>query len=294
LTAIITSGSIGKLLKDNIDTTISSRLSSTGYTAPDNIDIAMIKADVENMTTGLPAIKTAVASIPNNPLLTTDNRLDNLNATISSRSTQSSVDGIISTLSGLISGIWSAGTRTLTNFGTLSSDIWSAGTRTLTGFGSLVSDITISVWSGFGALTADIVTGVWTSGTRTLTGFGTLIADISSAIWGAVSRTLTSAPGPSAADIWAYMTRTLTSGGGGGGITPADVWDEARAVRLLAFCERIKLTDIVYNSNGDIISGTLKTYASDVDILSDTPLAQYQMVGNYNGLQLTNYQVKKT
>ncbi len=46
-------------------------LLASGYTAPDNTDIA--------------AIKTAVAAIPTNPLLTTDARLNDLDAAISSR-----------------------------------------------------------------------------------------------------------------------------------------------------------------------------------------------------------------
>lgn len=51
-----------------------------------------------------------------------------------------------------------------------------------------------------------IGTEVWASTTRTLTSFGTLATSISTAVWSAVSRTLTS------------------GGGGGGGITAADVW----------------------------------------------------------------------
>lgn len=62
-----------------------------------------------------------------------------MDVAISSRSSHAAAD------------IWSAGTRTLTSFGTLVSDIWSAGTRTLTGFGTLASD-------------------VWAVATRTVTG----------------------------------------------------------------------------------------------------------------------------
>lgn len=47
--SISTSGSIGKLLTDNIDATISSRLSSVGYTAPDNAGITAIKAKTDNL-----------------------------------------------------------------------------------------------------------------------------------------------------------------------------------------------------------------------------------------------------
>ncbi len=63
---------------------------------------------------------------------------DNLNATVSSRSSHTAAD------------IWAVGTRTLTSFGTLAADVWAVGTRTLTGFGTLVAD-------------------VWTNATRTLT-----------------------------------------------------------------------------------------------------------------------------
>lgn len=64
---------------------------------------------------------------------------DNINATVSSRSSHSAAD------------VWAAGTRTLTSFGTLIADIWAYATRTLSSFGTLVSDI-------------------WASGTRTITG----------------------------------------------------------------------------------------------------------------------------
>ena len=53
------------------------------------------------------------------------------------------------------------------------SDVWSAGTRTLTSFGSLASDV---------------ATAVWSAGTRTLTSFGTLVSDI----WNNATRSLTS------------------------------------------------------------------------------------------------------
>jgi len=57
--------------------------------------------------------------------------VDNINATISSRSSHSAAD------------VWAVGTRTLTGFGTLVSDVatavWSAGTRTLSAFGFSVT-----------------------------------------------------------------------------------------------------------------------------------------------------------
>jgi hypothetical protein len=69
---ITTSGSIGKLIKDNLDVAVSTRLASASYVAPDNTDIAAIKAvtdtltDVATETTSL-AIKARTDLIPNNP-----------------------------------------------------------------------------------------------------------------------------------------------------------------------------------------------------------------------------------
>jgi hypothetical protein len=67
-----TSGSFGKLVKDNLDAQVSTRLASASYVAPDNADIAAIKAvtdtltDVATETTSL-SIKTKTDLIPNSP-----------------------------------------------------------------------------------------------------------------------------------------------------------------------------------------------------------------------------------
>jgi hypothetical protein len=67
-----TSGSFGKLVKDNLDAQVSTRLASASYVAPDNADITAIKAvtdtltDVATETTSL-AIKARTDLIPNNP-----------------------------------------------------------------------------------------------------------------------------------------------------------------------------------------------------------------------------------
>lgn len=71
------------------------------------------------------ASQSSVNSIPTNPLLTNDSRLNNLDATISSRSTLTA------------QGVWEYTTRTISSFGTLVADIalavWSYTTRILTG-----------------------------------------------------------------------------------------------------------------------------------------------------------------
>jgi len=64
---------------------------------------------------------------------------DNLNATVSSRSSHSAAD------------VWASGTRTLTSFGTLVADVttavWAAGTRSLTTFGTLVADTVTAIFA---------------------------------------------------------------------------------------------------------------------------------------------------
>lgn len=66
--ALTTVGSIGKLLVDNIDAAISSRLSAAGYTAPDNASIATIltRTDVATSTRATPAqVNTEVLDVLN-------------------------------------------------------------------------------------------------------------------------------------------------------------------------------------------------------------------------------------
>lgn len=57
LTAITTVGSIGKLIKDNLDAAITSRLASGSYVAPDNATITSIKTDTG---TNIPASLTTI------------------------------------------------------------------------------------------------------------------------------------------------------------------------------------------------------------------------------------------
>lgn len=53
-------GTAGLLVGTNLNATVSSRLATSGYTAPDNADIALIKAKTDN----LPAAPAAVSDIP--------------------------------------------------------------------------------------------------------------------------------------------------------------------------------------------------------------------------------------
>lgn len=99
---------------------------------------------------------------------------------------------------------------------------------------------------------------VWASATRTLTSFGTLASDAATAVWASGTRTLTSF-GTLVADVWAYVTRTLTSGGGGA--TPAQIWDY--------------LTSSIATSGsiGKYILDRLAILVSGVEITVTSPLA---------------------
>jgi hypothetical protein len=125
-------------------------------------------------------------------------KLDNLDATISSRSTLTASD------------VWNYTTRTLTSFGTLVSDIWDYSTRTLTSFGTLVSDI-------------------WDHSTRTLTAFSTSLAV---AVWDVLESAISTANSigvkvKTNLDATVSSRSTLTAG------QAADaVWDEPLADHL--------------------------------------------------------------
>ncbi len=125
-------------------------------------------------------------------------KLDNLDATVSSRSTLTAA------------GVWSHTTRTLTSFGTLVDDIanavWSATTRTLTGFGTLVSDI-------------------WSYASRTLTDFSDTFADV---IWNRL-RSAVSRPAGSFGD---YLDMKISQVSGGSGGTDWTV-DERKQIRYV-------------------------------------------------------------
>lgn len=107
--ALTTVGSIGKLLVDNIDAAISSRLSTAGYTAPpsvgaiaDQVWDEAIAGHLGAGSTGLALNSAGAAGDPWSTALPgaygagTAGKIigDNINATISSRATQTSVDAV--------------------------------------------------------------------------------------------------------------------------------------------------------------------------------------------------------
>lgn len=165
LTGITTVGSIGKLIKDNIDALISSRATpaqvnteaTNALNTYDPPTSGELVTEINSVQTDVAAIKfvvdlhsieflggvlvreldaggyQSVAEAVLNAL--TANHLvvgsvgkrisDNLDATVSSRSSHSAAD------------VWASGSRTLTSFGTLVADVatsvWAAVSRTITG-----------------------------------------------------------------------------------------------------------------------------------------------------------------
>jgi hypothetical protein len=106
--SLTTAGSIGKLLVDNINATISSRLAASGYTAPDNASVAAIKTKTDQLAfTNTGKVDAAVLAAGD--------------------FAQEAADKV-----------WASAVRTLTSFGTLPADVWTAVTRTLTSGAGIV------------------------------------------------------------------------------------------------------------------------------------------------------------
>jgi hypothetical protein len=114
-TALSTASSIGKLLVDNVNATVSSR---STYAGGDTSGTTTLLARLTSTRSGL---------------------LDNLDAAVSSRAVAGDAMALTSGERGtLVTAIWAAGTRTLSSFGTLVADIWasvadSSGVTTLLG-----------------------------------------------------------------------------------------------------------------------------------------------------------------
>jgi ABC-type cobalamin/Fe3+-siderophores transport system ATPase subunit len=168
--ALTTAGSIGKWIVDKLDVIVSTRLATSGYTAPPTVGAIADQVWEETLadhsaTSGSTAAALNAAGSAGDPWSTalpggygtgTAGKIigDNVNATISSRSSHSAAD------------VWTVGTRTLTSFGTLIQDIWDKATSALTTAGSigklLVDNINATISS------RSTYAGTDTAGTTTL------------------------------------------------------------------------------------------------------------------------------
>jgi len=241
LTAITTAGSIGKLIKDNLDAKISSRSSHDDPDPNGYIDAAISSrsshsaSDVWSVTE---RTLTSAANITSDGNTIDQNKIANLDAAVSSRSSHSAED------------VWSVTSRSLTDKSgfSLASDQSSVTIGSVNALGTQAkADVNAEVDNALntaipssptaGSINERIKTlddnytasragkldnldatvssrsshtaeDVWSVTSRTLTSFGNLVQDI----WQYSARTLTSF-GALAQDVWNYLTSSITTDG---------------------------------------------------------------------------------
>ncbi len=198
---------------DNLDVEVSSRLDTAGYTpppSPSTISTSVWSEPIRTLSsfgftvnTGkdsvIDNINSNVLLIPTSPLLSTDSRLNYLDALISSRSTLTDAD------------VWEYAVRTLTSGGggITAEDVWTYATRELTDFGFTVDINSNSDISAIKSKTDNLPINP-ASQTNLDVAVSTRSTISASDVWGYITRTLTSSSGISAADVWSYATRELT------------------------------------------------------------------------------------
>jgi hypothetical protein len=91
---------------NNLDTAVSSRMSDGNWITELPV--------FNNISAGVHGIRNMVQSIPTSPLLANDTRLNNLDAQVSSRASQSSLNNLPAA-SSIASAVWNNGARTLTS-----------------------------------------------------------------------------------------------------------------------------------------------------------------------------------
>lgn len=226
--ALITVGSIGKLLVDNINATISSRLAASAYTAPDNTGIAAIKAKTDYLPSATAGAAGGVLIAGSNAATTfatltvtgattfTGNVAYQAGITI----TQSTLNGhgISVTGNGTGSGMYIAGGATGVGLSVLGGSTSGDGIKaTVTSGvpirGDITGNITGNLSGSVGSVTADVgitqagADKVWNTATRTLTSFGTLVSDI----WNNTTRTLTTFSTGLAVSVWDVLETAIAT-----------------------------------------------------------------------------------
>lgn len=268
--ALTTVGSIGKLLVDNINATISSRLASASYTAPPSVaDIADGVWD-ELIAGHLGAGSTGAA------LNAAGSAGDPWSTALPGAYGAGTAGHIIGTAlpdiaPGSANGLFRAGSNAATSVTTaFTAAITGNITGNLSGsVGSVTADVGITqagadkVWlsaartlTSFGTLVADVATAVWAAGTRTLTSFGTLAADTATAVWAAVTRTITGGTVTTVSDKTGYRLSAT-------GVD--DIWDEAVDGAVTARQSQ----RLANSANGGIVAGAA-TATVTVRDLADT------------------------
>lgn len=247
--ALTTSGSVGKLIVDNLNATISSVYSRLG--APTNADlatdIAALQADTDDIQTRIPAglnsgnITAHVVSIANNAITAASIATDAIDADSLAADAVTEIGTGISVSAPTVDDIDDK----------LTAMHGSGDWTTATGFATPtnVSDGTATVVASIGAQNNLSATQVWAAGTRTLTSGGA----------------------PTTTEIWTAATRTLTSPTPGSTTPPAISGTTLAITRAVSF--DVTMTGMTIPENWTKIYFTVKSNSSQSD-----NVAQIQIV----------------
>lgn len=238
---LTTSGSIGKLIVDNLNATISSVYSRLG--APTNADlatdIAAIQSDTNDIQTRIPAglnsgnITAHVVSIANNAITAASIATNAIDADALAADAVTEIGTGISVSAPTVDDI---DTKLTAMHG---SGAWG----TATGFATPtdVDDSTATLVASIGALNNLSATQVWAAGTRTLTSGGA----------------------PTTTEIWNAATRTLTSPTPGSTTPPAISGTTLAIKKAVSF--DVPVTGMTIPSNWAKVYWTVKSSTGDAD-----------------------------
>ncbi len=296
LTAV---GSIGKRIVDNLDTTVSSRGTSS-LTAGDvwaNATRTLSTTGVDAVTAGVWANGTRTLTSYGNDITAADvwNVLSSSLVTVGSIGEQVATNldaqssDILTSIAALndisAADVWAAGTRTLTgdvNISSTSVDaIWDTASSGLTAVGSVgkqvVDNLDATVSSrGTSNLTA---ADVWANATRTLSDYST--SAVATAVWANGTRTLTNYGNDiTADDVWNVLSSTLTTVGSIGEQLATNVDAPiSDVIADIAALNDISASD-VWAAGTRTLTGDVNISSTSVDAIWDTASSGLTAVGS--------------
>lgn len=262
---LTTASSIGKLIVDNLNATISSIAGLIGTPAAADLatDIAAIQADTNDIQTRLPAglnsgnITAHVVSIANNAITAAAIATNAIDADALA------ADAVTEIGTGI-----SVSAPTVDQIDTKLTAMHGGGAwGTATGFATPtdVDDSTATVVASIGALNNLSAAQVWSYGS---------------------GRTLTSGAAPSVSDIWNATTRTLTSPTPGSTTPPAVSGTQLAIKKATSF--DVTVTGMTIPSNWSKVYWTVKSNTNDVDSAAVLQIVKTNGGGAGDGLLYLN------
>ena len=246
---LTTVSSIGKLIVDNLNATISSVYNRLGAPTSADLatDIAALQADTDDIQTRLPSglnsgnITAHVVSIANNAITAAAIATDAIDADSLAADAVTEIGTGISVSAPTVEDIDAQLTASHGDGSWLTAEGFATPTN--------VSDGTATVVASIGALNNLSASQVWSAGTRTLTSGGA----------------------PTTTEIWTAPTRTLTSPTPGSTTPPAISGTTLAITRAVSF--DVTMTGMTIPSNWTKIYFTVKSNSSQADAV-----AQIQIV----------------